>query len=149
MSDIVVKLIVLAAVAAGLLWAAHGVVSHFEAKGRAKEAAVWKPKLAEAEAATTRAEAERDGARADLEKLRSEYRAQGEAVAKLAAESAARQDQVKKLLADIAANSRKAQAEIDRLVAVATGPATPLEDSCESADRVLRELALARLRVVP
>jgi hypothetical protein len=149
MSDLVVKLIVLAAVAAGLLMVAYGVVNHFEARGRAKEAAEWAPKLAAAQAATLTAKAEAEGARADLASLRADYQAQGEAVARLAAESKAKADQVKKLLADIAKNSRQFQAEIDRLQGIATGPVTPAEGNCENADHVLRALFVERLRVTP
>lgn len=147
MSDLVIKLILIAAVAGGLLWAAYGVVSHFENRGRVKEAAVWQPKLAAAEANILKARAEAEGARADLERLRQEYQAQGEAVAKLTAEADARQAQVKKLLADIQANSRRYQAEVERLTGIAMGPPTKPETNCADADRVLRDLALARLRI--
>ena len=121
-----------------LALAVWGLISHFEGQGYAKAEAKYKPQLQQANF-------DRDAAIAANKSLMGTLGGLQSAIRDLTNREATAQKAAREARDRIAAATRESQSEIDRLTAIATGP-VKVENTCEEADRLLRDLLAGRLR---
>jgi small-conductance mechanosensitive channel len=143
LSPLLLKLIGVGAVA--LL--AVAAVKYVEHQGYKKAEAKYKPQLEKCMDAI----AERDnllrGLQADADQLKAALHEQTQALGALEVQARAAATAKDRALSALAAREAALQVEIGRLTAIVVGPpANTPQEACDEAERILRNLAIERMR---